>query len=77
MKIEVEWDTLIFLYTKAKQSCLGLWLAFDDATVENECLCVHLYMKKVRRVIHRNLEHFSDEVIMEQCNDAKGDVTQC
>ena len=73
-----KWDNLTFIYTKAKHSCLGLWLALDDATVENEC-CVqpYLHMKKVRRIFHWNLEHFSDEVIMEQNNDAKGDMTQC
>lgn len=29
-----------FLYTTPKQTCLGLWLALDDATLENGCLWV-------------------------------------
>jgi phytanoyl-CoA hydroxylase len=27
-----------FLYTEPKQTCLGLWLALDDATLQNGCL---------------------------------------
>ena len=27
-----------FLFTEPHQTCLGLWLALDDATLENGCL---------------------------------------
>jgi len=29
-----------FLYTTPRQTCIGLWLALDDATLENGCLWV-------------------------------------
>ena len=67
-----------FLYTTPKQSCLGLWLALDDATVENGCLWVRPYshFEKVRRVFGRNPEHFSEEVIKKRGNVAHGDLSK-
>jgi len=67
-----------FLYTTPKQSCLGLWLALDNATLENGCLWVRpgSHREKVRRAFGRNPEHFGDEVIKCRSNIAKGDVTK-
>jgi phytanoyl-CoA hydroxylase len=49
-----------FLYTKPKQSCLGLWLALDDATLDNGCLWVRpkSHAQPVQRQYKRNPEHF-------------------
>ena len=64
-----------FLYTTPKQSCLGLWLALDDSTIENGCLWVRPYShkEKVRRRFARNPEHFGDSLRM---NIAKGDLNK-
>jgi len=49
-----------FLHTVPKQSCLGLWLALQPATVENGCLWVRpqSHREPLRRVFMRNPEHF-------------------
>ena len=49
-----------FLYTTPKQSCLGLWLALDDATLDNGCLWVRpkSHHESVRRHFQRNPEYF-------------------
>jgi phytanoyl-CoA hydroxylase len=49
-----------FLYTTPKQSCLGLWLALDDATLENGCLWVRpgSHQEPVRRQFIRNPDYF-------------------
>jgi phytanoyl-CoA hydroxylase len=49
-----------FLYTTPKQSCLGLWLALDDATLENGCLWVRpaSHREPLRRQFVRNPEYF-------------------
>mmetsp|Transcript_13154 Transcript_13154/g.27025 ORF Transcript_13154/g.27025 Transcript_13154/m.27025 type:complete len:362 (+) Transcript_13154:31-1116(+) len=55
-----------FLHTEdvktgeAKQSCLGLWLALHDATVENGCLWVRpgSHREGLRRRFNRNPAHF-------------------
>eukprot|EP00927_Polykrikos_kofoidii_P047338 TRINITY_DN41447_c0_g1_i1.p1 TRINITY_DN41447_c0_g1~~TRINITY_DN41447_c0_g1_i1.p1 ORF type:complete len:395 (+),score=70.96 TRINITY_DN41447_c0_g1_i1:78-1187(+) len=51
-----------FLHTTPKPTCLGLWLALDDATLENGCIwarpCSH--REPVRRVFVRNPAHFED-----------------
>jgi phytanoyl-CoA hydroxylase len=51
-----------FLYTTPKQSCLGLWLALDDATLENGCLWVRpqSHHENVRRQFARNPEYDFD-----------------
>ena len=48
-----------FLFTTPFQSCLGLWLALDDATLDNGCLWVRPYSHRepVRRQYKRNPEH--------------------
>ncbi|KAL3924589.1 MAG: hypothetical protein SGILL_000959, partial [Bacillariaceae sp.] len=48
-----------FLYTTPKQSCLGLWLALDDATLENGCLWVRpqSHREPVRRQFMRNPDY--------------------
>ena len=49
-----------FLYTTPRQTCLGLWLALDDATVENGCLWIRpgSHMERVRRRFSRNQSYF-------------------
>lgn len=49
-----------FLYTTPKQTCIGLWLALDEATLENGCLWVRpgSHKETVRRQFVRNPEHF-------------------
>jgi len=49
-----------FLYTTPKQTCIGLWLALDEATLENGCLWVRpgSHKERVRRQFVRNPEHF-------------------
>lgn len=51
-----------FLYTTPRQTCLGVWLALDDATVENGCMWVRpgSHKEPVRRRFKRNPEHFGD-----------------
>eukprot|EP00593_Proboscia_inermis_P001909 CAMPEP_0171293620 /NCGR_PEP_ID=MMETSP0816-20121228/1921_1 /TAXON_ID=420281 /ORGANISM="Proboscia inermis, Strain CCAP1064/1" /LENGTH=282 /DNA_ID=CAMNT_0011764679 /DNA_START=686 /DNA_END=1534 /DNA_ORIENTATION=- len=53
-----------FLYTTPKQTCLGLWLALDDATLENGCLWVRQrsHFEPLRRKFSRNPEYFSKTV---------------
>jgi phytanoyl-CoA hydroxylase len=45
-----------FLYTTPKQTCLGLWLALDDATLMNGCLWIRpkSHLEPVRRQFIRN-----------------------
>jgi phytanoyl-CoA hydroxylase len=66
-----------FLYTTPKQSCLGLWLALDDATLENGCLWVRpgSHREKVRRIFGRNPLHFGNDAIKCRSNIAKGDLS--
>jgi phytanoyl-CoA hydroxylase len=66
-----------FLYTSPKQSCLGLWLALHDATLENGCLWVRpgSHWESTRRQFKRNPEHFGDEAIKMRSNEAKGDTS--
>ena len=54
-----------FLYTKPRQTCIGLWLALDDATLENGCLWVRpgSHRESVRRQFARNPEHFGQELV--------------
>jgi phytanoyl-CoA hydroxylase len=51
-----------FLYTTPRQSCLGMWLALHDATLENGCLWVRpgSHNEHVRRQFHRNSKHFDE-----------------
>ncbi len=52
-----------FLYTTPRQTCLGLWLALDDATLHNGCLWVRPGSQRepVRRQFLRNPKHQTDE----------------
>ena len=67
-----------FLHTTPRQSCLGLWLALDDATLSNGCLWVRpaSHKEKVRRVFAKNPEHFGEEAIQNRSNIAKGDMSK-
>lgn len=49
-----------FLFTKPRQTCLGLWLALDDATLTNGCLWVRpgSHREPLRRQFIRNPEYF-------------------
>jgi len=67
-----------FLYTTPKQSCLGLWLALDDATITNGCLWVRpgSHREKTRRKFVKNPDHFGAEQIKIRSNVAKRDLSQ-
>lgn len=49
-----------FLFTEPRQTCLGLWLALDDATLENGCLWVRpgSHREPLRRQFIRNPQYF-------------------
>ena len=49
-----------FLYTTPRQTCIGLWLALDDATINNGCLWVRpgSHNECIRRQFVRNPKHF-------------------
>jgi len=66
-----------FLYTAPKQSCLGLWLALHDATLENGCLWVRpeSHWEETRRQFKRNPVHFGEKAIQTRSNEAAGDLT--
>jgi len=66
-----------FLYTYPRQSCLGLWLALHDATLENGCLWVRAgsHWERTRRQYKRNPLHFGQDAIQSRSNDANGDVS--
>jgi phytanoyl-CoA hydroxylase len=61
-----------FLYTTPRQTCIGLWLALDDATLENGCLWVRpgSHEEPIRRQFARNPKHFGDSLVY---NDDDGD----
>lgn len=67
-----------FLYTTPKQSCLGLWLALDDATITNGCLWVRpgSHREKTRVKFSRNPEHFGEDSIRNRSNIVNGDPTK-
>jgi phytanoyl-CoA hydroxylase len=64
-----------FLFTAPRQTCLGLWLALDDATIENGCLWIRPASHKegVRRQYCRNPLHFGNDSIEKRSNECKGD----
>jgi len=49
-----------FLFTTPRQTCLGMWLALHDATLDNGCLWVRpgSHKEPVRRQFSRNPDHF-------------------
>jgi phytanoyl-CoA hydroxylase len=67
-----------FLFTTPRQSCLGLWLALDDATVENGCLWVRprSHKESLRRQFKRNPKYFGQAAIDSGSNVAEGDLTE-
>lgn len=67
-----------FLYTEPRQSCLGLWLALDDATLVNGCLWVRpkSHREAVRRQFKRNVDYFTQDGITNSSNRGNGDPTQ-
>jgi phytanoyl-CoA hydroxylase len=67
-----------FLFTTPKQSCLGLWLALDDATLDNGCLWVRpkSHREAARRQFKRNPAHFGSAAIESRSNNAGGDASQ-
>jgi phytanoyl-CoA hydroxylase len=52
-----------FLFTEPRQTCLGLWLALDDATLENGCLWVRpgSHREPLRRQFIRNPDYFDKQ----------------
>jgi phytanoyl-CoA hydroxylase len=66
-----------FLFTEPRQTCLGLWLALDDATLQNGCLWVRpkSHGEAVRRRYKRNAAYFGDEAIASKSNVPAGDST--
>lgn len=52
-----------FLHTEPRQSCLGLWLALEPATLENGCMWVRPFShrERLRRCMYRNPEYFEGE----------------
>lgn len=68
-----------FLYTEPRQTCLGLWLALDDATLQNGTLWVRpkSHNESVRRQFKRNPAHFGVDAIESRSNDTTtGDINQ-
>ncbi|CAJ1937938.1 unnamed protein product [Cylindrotheca closterium] len=69
-----------FLYTTPRQTCLGLWLALDDATLENGCLWARpgSHKEPLRRQFIRNPEYFEQlvEANNKQVPKGKDDVPQ-
>mmetsp|Transcript_139699 Transcript_139699/g.260538 ORF Transcript_139699/g.260538 Transcript_139699/m.260538 type:complete len:356 (-) Transcript_139699:13-1080(-) len=52
-----------FLYTTPRQTCIGLWLALDAATLRNGCLWARpgSHREPVRRKFVRNPAHFGGD----------------
>mmetsp|Transcript_2193 Transcript_2193/g.2720 ORF Transcript_2193/g.2720 Transcript_2193/m.2720 type:complete len:372 (-) Transcript_2193:313-1428(-) len=51
-----------FLWTEPKQTCVGLWLALEDADEENGCLWARpgSHLEPVRKKFARNPEYFNN-----------------
>ena len=49
-----------FLFTTPRQTCLGLWLALEDATLDNGCVWARpgSHAEPLRRHFQRNPDHF-------------------
>jgi phytanoyl-CoA hydroxylase len=67
-----------FLFTTPQQTCLGLWLALDEANLENGCLWVRpkSHKEAVRRKYKRNPQHFGQDQIDARSNATSGDISQ-
>jgi phytanoyl-CoA hydroxylase len=59
-----------FLYTEPHQTCLGLWLALDAATLDNGCLWIRpkSHNESVRRHFQRNVDYFGESAITSRSN---------
>ena len=59
-----------FLYTIPYQTCLGIWLALDDATIENGCLWIKpkSHLLSVQKQYQRNIEYFGYNAISQRSN---------
>ena len=59
-----------FLYTIPYQTCLGIWLALDDATIENGCLWIKpkSHLLSVQQHYQRNIEYFGYNAISQRSN---------
>jgi phytanoyl-CoA hydroxylase len=66
-----------FLYTVPHQTCLGLWLALDAATLDNGCLWIRpkSHREPVRRHFRRNVDYFGAESLANRSNECRGDST--
>jgi len=66
-----------FLYTTPKQTCLGLWLALDDATIDNGCLWIRpgSHEESTRRKFARNPEYFGHDSSINN-NNERGDLSK-
>lgn len=62
-----------FLFTTPKQSCLGLWLALDDANLSNGCLWVRpeSHHEGIRRHYQRNGDYFEATPVVHDKNTPK------
>lgn len=60
-----------FLYTTPRQTCIGLWLALDDATLENGCLWIRpgSHRESLRRQFVRNPKHFGESLAYDGSGD--------
>ena len=65
-----------FLHTEPRQTCIGLWLALDDATLTNGCLWVRpgSHHEKLRRRFVRNPKHFGSALAYDDNNDTAAGV---
>jgi len=66
-----------FLFTTPRQTCLGLWLALQDATLDNGCLWARpgSHKEPVRRHFRRNPSYFESgegsQMVFESLTDEK------
>lgn len=60
-----------FLHTTPRQTCIGLWLALDDATLENGCMWVRpgSHHEPLRRQFVRNPKHFGASLAYDGSQD--------
>ncbi|KAJ1486446.1 hypothetical protein T484DRAFT_1943449 [Baffinella frigidus] len=69
-----------FLFTEPQQTCLGLWLALDDATLDNGCLWARRgsHREAVRSVFRRTPPETPDGdiVLRNEMVDANGDEVE-
>jgi phytanoyl-CoA hydroxylase len=66
-----------FLHTEPRQTCIGLWLALDDATLTNGCLWVRpgSHHEKLRRRFVRNPKHFGSNLAYDDDDNNNDNTT--